>query len=143
MASHLVLLGSPRQLHIPYFAMGGCWLPENRVERLDLGTDLARLVARCCAAWINARSDLDGIELITTRNYLPPQTTFLATWLLFREQAVAAEFLEAYPQHRLDGRMTKLEADRQALAANLQNRLRRGDTSVGSGMNVRESQLTA
>ncbi|HSF24265.1 MAG TPA: hypothetical protein VLE20_08575, partial [Blastocatellia bacterium] len=54
-ASSLILIGSPRELHIPYFAMGVRWLRENRVERLDLGTDLDRLVGRRCAAWIKAR----------------------------------------------------------------------------------------
>ena len=86
MASHLVLLGSPRELHIPYFAMGVRWLRENRVERLDLGTDLTRLVGRRCAAWIKARTERDRIELMATRNYVAPQTTFCATWLLFDEQ---------------------------------------------------------
>jgi hypothetical protein len=113
MAGHLVLLGTPRELHIPYFAMGVRWLRENHVERLDLGTDLARLVGRRCAAWIKARTERDRIELMATRNYVPPQTTFYATWLVFGDEAVAAEFLELYPQHRLDGRLAKIDADRR------------------------------
>jgi hypothetical protein len=131
MASSLILIGSPRELHIPYFAMGVRWLRENRVERLDLGTDLARLVGRRCAAWIKARTERDRIELMATRNYAPPQTTFCATWLVFGNEAVATEFLHTYPQHRLDGRIAKLEADREPLAAKLQDRLKRGDFDLG------------
>ena len=48
------------------------------------GTDLAWLVGRRCATWIKARADRSGIELITTRNYIQPQTTFHATLLRFR-----------------------------------------------------------
>jgi hypothetical protein len=40
-------------------------------------------------------------------------------------------FLALYPQYRLDGRMAKLEADREELVAKLQNRLRRGDFNLG------------
>ena len=36
-----------------------------------------------------------------------------------------------YPQHRLDGRMAKLEAEREELVAKLQNRLKRGDFNLG------------
>jgi hypothetical protein len=131
MASRLVLLGTPRDLHIPYFAMGVPRSRENRVARLDLGTELARLAGRRCAAWITARADQDEIELIATRNYLPPQTAFYATWLRFRDNRVAEEFLDTYPQHRLDGRIVKLEADREELTAELQHRLRRGDFDLG------------
>jgi hypothetical protein len=84
MASHLVLLGTPRELHIPYFAMTVPSSRENRAERLDLGTDLARLVGRRCAAWIKMRPEHSNIELIATRNYIPAQTAFHAAWLRFR-----------------------------------------------------------
>ena len=63
MASHLVLIGVPRELHIPYFAMGVPRSREDRIERLELGTDLARLVRRRCAAWIEARTERDRINL--------------------------------------------------------------------------------
>jgi hypothetical protein len=131
MASHLVLLGTPRDLHIPYFAMPVPRSRESYAQRLDIETDLARLVGRCCAAWINARAADAKIELNATRNYMRPQTAFHATWLLFRDEAAASEFLDTYPQHRLDGRMAKLEADRQELTAKLQHRLKRGDFNLG------------
>jgi hypothetical protein len=38
MARHLVLLGSPRELHIPYFAMAVPRSRESYVERLKLKT---------------------------------------------------------------------------------------------------------
>jgi hypothetical protein len=93
---------------------------ESYVERLDIETDLVGLVGRRCASWIEARADRDG-----TRNYLRPQTAFYATWLLFKDEAVMSEFLDTYPQHRLDGRVAKLEAERDALTAKLQHRLPR------------------
>ena len=89
-------------------------------------------VGRRCAAWIKARAHGDRIELIKTRNYVPPQTAFYATWLVFGDEVVAGEFLAFYPQHRLDGRIAKIEADRTALTAKLQDRLRRGDFNLGS-----------
>ena len=64
MASHLILLGSPCELHIPYFAMGVPASRESRVARLDIESDLVKLVGRRCAAWVNARLERDVIELI-------------------------------------------------------------------------------
>ena len=130
MASHLVLLGIPRDLHIPYFAMAVPRSRESYIERLDVGTELARLVGRRCAAWVQKRAQGERIELIATRNYIPSQTAFYASWLLFRDQ-VAAEFLTSYPQHRLDDRIAKLEADREELAAKLEYRVKRGDFNLG------------
>jgi hypothetical protein len=42
-----------------------------------------------------------------------------------------SEFLDTCPQHRLDGRTAKIEADRTALTAKLQDRLQRGDFNLG------------
>ena len=143
MASHLVLLGSPRELHVPYFAMAVPRSRESYVERPDLGTDLARLVGRRCAAWIKARADRDGIELIRSRNYLPPSTAFYATWLVFGDETAGSEFLDTYPQHRLEGRMAKIEADRAELVATLDHRLKRGDFNLGRIGNGRQRENLA
>ena len=116
MASHLVLLGTPRHLHIPYFAMPVPRSRESYAQRLDIETDLVGFVGRRCAAWVRARATGAKIELIATRNYIPPQTAFYATWLVFGDEAVGSEFLDTYPQNRLDGRIAKLEADREPLA---------------------------
>jgi hypothetical protein len=131
MASHLVLLGVPCERHIPYFAMAVPRSRESYAHRLDIETDLVGFVGRRCAAWVRARSTGAKIELIATRNYLPPQTAVYAKWLCFREEGSAADFLDAYPQHRLDGRMAKLKADREELSAKLQRRLKRGDFNLG------------
>src|SRR5512134_2074496 len=93
----------PCERHIPYFAMPVPRSRESYAQRLDIETDLLGFVGRRCAAWVRATGA--KIELIKTRNYVPPQTAFYATWLLFRDEAAATEFLDAYPQHRLDGRM--------------------------------------
>ena len=127
MASPLVLFGVPCERHIPYFAMPVPRSRESYAQRLDLETDLGRR----CAAWVRARATGAKIELIKTRNYVPPQTAFYATWLVFGDEAVSSEFLDAYPQHQLGGRIATIEADHQALAAKLQNRLQRGDFNLG------------
>jgi hypothetical protein len=54
---------------------------ENRVETLDIEPRLIRLVGRRCAAWIEARAEIDKIEPVPTQNYIPPQTFFRWTWL--------------------------------------------------------------
>src|SRR5688500_13234558 len=98
MAGHLILLCVPCQRHIPYFAIGYPSSRENRVGHLDLGTDLARLVGRRCAAWIKARAGRDGIEFLATQNYIPPQTAFHAKWLRIQAAEVVTEFLDTFPQ---------------------------------------------
>ena len=123
--------GQPQRATHPYFAMAVPRSRESYVERLSIEGDLVGLVGRRCASWIKSRADRDGIELIKTRNYVPPQTAFYATWLVFGDEAVGAEFLDTYPQHQLGGRIAMIEADHQALAAKLQNRLQRGDFNLG------------
>ena len=44
------------------------------------------------------------ITVWITRHYLPTSTAFYATWLVFGDEAVGSEFLDTYPQNRLDGR---------------------------------------
>jgi hypothetical protein len=63
MASHLVLLGSPRELHIPYFAMAVPRSWESYAQRLDIETDLVGFVGRRCAAWVR----------VTCPRYLEPR----------------------------------------------------------------------
>jgi len=131
MASYLILLGNPRDLHIPYFAMPVPASLENTVLRGNIKADLVKLVGRRCAAWIKARLDRDVIELIQTRDYIPHQTAFYSKWLLFRDEAAAAAFLDAWPRYRLDERLGKIDEERNALATKLQQRLKRGDFDLG------------
>ncbi len=131
MASYLILLSDPCDLNIPYFAMPVPASRESCVERLNIESDLIRLVGRRRAAWIKARLERDVIELVHTRDFVPPKTAFYAKWLLFREEAAAAAFVEAWPRHRLDERLAKIDEERQALALKLQQRLKRGDFNLG------------
>jgi hypothetical protein len=107
MAGHLVLLGTPRELHIPYFAMAVPRSRESYVERLNIEVDLVGLVRRRCAAWIDSRRE--NIELIATRNYLFPRTAIYTKWLLFKDETTVADFLNSYPQVSLG---TSVENDR-------------------------------
>ena len=75
MASYLILLGTPRDLHIPYFAMGAPRSRENSATPIDI-TDVTKLAGRQCAAWIKAQKDQGKIRLVETRNYVPHQTAF-------------------------------------------------------------------
>ena len=43
----------------------------------------------------------------------------------------AAGYLDAYPQHQLDGRVVKIEGEREELIATVEHRLRRGDFNLG------------
>ncbi len=104
---------------------------ESRVERGNIESDLVKLVGRRCATWVRARLERDVIELIHTRDYIPLQTAFYAKWLLFRDEAAATAFLEAWPRYRMDERLAKLDEERQALALKLQQRLKRGDFNLG------------
>jgi len=125
--SYLILLGDPRELNIPYFAMGVPASREDNVQRLKIKRHLVKLTGRRCATWIKARLDRDVIELIQTRNYIPLKTAFYSEWLLFRDEAVAAAFLDVWPHYRLDERLGKIDEERDALATKLQRRLKRGD----------------
>jgi hypothetical protein len=49
---------------------------ESYAQRLDIETDLVRLLGRRCAAWIEVQSLTCEIGLIRTRDYLPPSTAF-------------------------------------------------------------------
>ena len=129
--SYLILLGDPWELHIPCIAMPSPASRENNVQRLNIKADLVKLVGRRCAAWIKARLDRDVIELIETRDYIPRQTAFYSKWLLFRDEAAAAAFLDVCPHYRLDERLGKIYEEREALATKLQQRLKRGDFDLG------------
>ena len=130
MASHFILVGAPSQRHVPYFAMPVPRSRENYYERLDLAQHLARLIGRRCAGWVQRRAEGERVELIATRNFIRPQTAFYATWLRFGDEKVATEFLDAYPQHRLEGRLVNTEARREVLAVQVQDRLSRGDFNL-------------
>jgi len=118
MAKFLVLLGTPRDLHIPYFAMGARHTRENSATRLGIEGELTK-TGRRCAAWLKAKTDQENIRLVETRNYIPRQTAFYAHWLLFEKEATFREFLEAFPHHGLDARLAKTAEERDALAADL------------------------
>ena len=126
MAKYLILLGTPRDLNIPYFAMGAPSSRENSIVRLGI-VGLEKLAGRRCAAWVKSQKDRDKIGLVETRNYIPLKTAFYATWLLFQEDAKSVEFLEAFPHYRLDERLTKIDEEREALAADLDRRRNRRD----------------
>ena len=126
MAKYLVLLGTPRDLNIPYFAMGAPSSRENSVVRLGI-VGLEKLAGRRCAAWVKSQKDRDKIGLVETRNYIPLKTAFYATWLVFEEQAASEKFLEAFPYLRLDERISKITEEREALAADLDRRRHRRD----------------
>ena len=125
--SHLILLGTPRELNIPYFAIGDPQSRENAITPLGIDGKLSKLSGRRFTAWINGRKNQDKIGLIETRNYIPPKTAFYAEWLLLESEAAFEEFLEAFPHYCLDTRIAKINEEREALAADLKRRTERRD----------------
>ncbi len=83
MASHLILLDTPCELHIPYFAMPLPASRENEIARLNIDSDLIKIVGRRCAAWIKARLEHDKIELVQTRDYVPLGRPFIPSGCSF------------------------------------------------------------
>lgn len=126
MAGQLILLGTPRELHIPAMAMAFASSREERVIPKGL-QEVTKFAGRKCHAWLQARHDGDSIRLIETQNYIPLQTAFYATWLVIRDEATAREFLEAFPNLSLDSRLLALDAKSEQLRADLSSRLIRGD----------------
>ena len=130
MTGQLILLGTPRELHIPAMAMPSASAREDRASAQDL-SEVAKLAGRKSLAWIQARQDRGSIKLIGTRNYVPLQTAFYANWLVIGDEAVAREFLEAFPSWNLDFRLAKLSDEIQKSIADIKLRLDRGDFNLG------------
>jgi hypothetical protein len=124
----LIILDRPDARHIPWFAMAVPASLEDRAVDIDIeaGLDQNRLVGRRCADWIRAHRGDNGIGLVATRNYIKPRTALYVNWLLFRDDALATEFLEPFPQYQIEKRIEKLRRDRQLLTERLEQRLRRG-----------------
>jgi hypothetical protein len=124
----LVILDRPDARHIPWFAMGVPWSLEDRAVDIDIvaGLDQNRLVGRRCADWIRAHRDKNAVRLVATRNHIKPRTALYVHWLLFRDDTVATEFLEAFPQYQFEKRIERLRRERQSLTEQLDQRLKRG-----------------
>jgi hypothetical protein len=127
MARRLILLGTPRELRIPYYARGASRIQESSFTRLDMDRELTKLAGADCAVWVKARHDQEKLRLVETRNCLPLQTAVYAQWLLFENEAEALEFLEAFPRYDLDARISKISEELQTLTADLARRVIRRD----------------
>jgi hypothetical protein len=97
----LIILDRPDARNIPWFAMGVPWSLEDRATDIDIesGLDQNRLVGQRCADWIRARRGDDAIQLVATRNYIEPRTALYVHWLLFRDDTLATQFLDAFPKY--------------------------------------------
>jgi hypothetical protein len=124
----LIMLDRPDPRHILWFAMGVPLALEDRATDIDIeaGLDQDRIVGRRCLDWIRAHRGDNGVGLVATRNYIKPRTALYVNWLLFRDETLATEFLEAFPQYQIEKRIEKLRRDRQLLTERLEQRLRRG-----------------
>jgi hypothetical protein len=122
----LIILDRPDARHIPWFAMGVPWSLQDRAVDIDAGLHHNGIVGRRCLDWIRAHRGDNAIRLVATRNYVEPRTALYVTWLLFRDEALATEFLEAFPKYQFERRIEKLRRERQLLAERLEQRLRRG-----------------
>jgi hypothetical protein len=122
----LVLLDRPKDLNIPYFALGVPPSRENFAREGDVGAELSRLVGTRCADWVRAHRGNGAIKLVATRNHIPPKTAFHINWLVFTDEAIASEFLAAFPQYRLDEKIEKLRQEQKTLTETLDGRTKRG-----------------
>jgi|SRR5208337_836161 len=124
----LVILDCPDARHIPWFAMGVSLALEDRAVDLDIETGLHqnRLVGRRCADWIRAHRGDNVIRLAATRNFIEPRTALYVHWLLFRDEALATEFLEVFPRYQFEERIERIRRERQLLTELLEQRLKRG-----------------
>jgi hypothetical protein len=124
----LMILDRPDARHIPWFAMGVPLALEHRAVDIDIETGLRQngLVGRRCLDWIRAHRGDDTIRLVATRNFIRPRTALYVHWLLCRDDTVATEFLEAFPQYQIEKRIEKLRRERKLLNERLEQRLKRG-----------------
>jgi hypothetical protein len=121
----LIILDRPKNLSIPYFAMGSRLSFENRAAPLDLNTELARIVGRRCTDWVRDRQVGGAIRLLVTRNYLPPKTAVYVSWLSFHENSLADDFLNVFPLYRFDQWVERLRREREGLEQKLELRVKR------------------
>lgn len=98
----LIIIDRPKNLNIPYFAMGSRLSFENWAAPLDLDAKLAKIVGRRCTDWVRDRQGGGAIRLLETRNYLPPKTAVYVNWLSFHEKSLADDFLNVFPRYRLE-----------------------------------------
>jgi hypothetical protein len=107
--------------------MGSPRAQENRITRLGSNRKLSTFMGRRCIAWVNARNSQEKITFVETRNYIPPKTAFYAEWLLLESEAAFREFLQVFPHYCLDTRLGKINEEREALSADLDQRVKRRD----------------
>jgi hypothetical protein len=124
----LIILNRPDARHIPWFAMGVRSALEDRAVdiEIEIGLQQNGLVGRRCADWIRAHRSDNAIGLVATRNYIKPQTALYVNWLLFRDEPLATEFLNAFPRYQFDKRIERIRRERQLLTGRLEQRLKRG-----------------
>jgi hypothetical protein len=124
----LIILERPDARHIPWFAMGLPWFLEDRAADIDIetGLDQDRIVGRRCADWVRAYRGDNAIRLVATRNFIEPRTALYVTWLLFRDETLATQFLDAFPRYGIDKKIDRLRRERQLLTERLEQRLKRG-----------------
>jgi hypothetical protein len=120
----LIILDRPDPRHIPYFAMGVLSSLEDRAVDIDIRH--TRIVGRRCLDWVRTHRNDDAIRLLATRNYIKPQTALYVNWLRFRDEALATEFLDAFPKYKFEKRIETLRRERQLLTERLEQRLQRG-----------------
>ena len=64
--------------------------------------------------------------MASTRNYIEPRTALYVNWLLFREECLGNEFLDAFPRYQFKRRIERLRRERQLLTDKLEQKMRRG-----------------
>ncbi len=102
---------------------------ENNIQLLPADL-LPEFVGHKCALWI-ARHCADKVQLLRSRNYLPPKTAFYCDWLKFLDEEMARQFLQAWPRYDLLMQLNKVRAQHVELAFKLERDLSIGAYDLG------------
>lgn len=123
----LTLIGTPEELNIPYFAMPS---PSSKeTSWFYPGTKskpLSELLGGNAYRWVIEKQKIYDIRRICTRNYLPIKTAFYANWLVFFDDEIVDEFMEKFPQYKIESHIEIIKYDLADLQGMINGKLVRG-----------------
>jgi hypothetical protein len=90
----LILVGTPKTLNIPYFAMGSSTARANTWKITK--KEVTHTIGGNGTRWIDDEKRRSKILMIETRNYIPHKTAFYANWLVFSDEASADAFCQKF-----------------------------------------------
>ncbi len=122
----MIILDRPDARHIPWFAMGVPSSLEDRAADIDIeaGLDQTGLSGGDVPIGFALIAATMQSDLVATRNFIEPRTALYVHWLLFRDDTLATQFLEAFPKYQFEKRIERIRRERQLLTERLEQRLK-------------------